>query len=136
MSGTWQGQLIMMLTMRQGQPMGTIVQIMVVALMGTPSLGVSMDLSSLFRPPTRPANPPLPSTVILAWDPFVQPVGPKKPLPPEAKPIDFFEEMFDDYLLSRIVFETNLYAQQKGKYAKTWYDLMVPEFKAFLGYAF
>ena len=99
----------------------------------TPSLGVSIDLSSLFRPPTRPANPPLPSTFTLAGDPFTQPVGPKKTLPPEARPIDFFQQIFDDSLLHRIVYETNLYAEQKGKYAKTWYDLTVPELKAFLG---
>ena len=48
---------------------------------GTPSLGVSIDLSSLFRPPTRPVNPTLPSTFILAGDPFMQPVGPKKLFP-------------------------------------------------------
>ena len=43
---------------------------------GTPSLGISIDLSSLFRPPTRQANPPLPSTITLVGDPFTQPVGP------------------------------------------------------------
>ena len=60
-------------------------------------------------------------------------MGPKKPLPPEARPIDFFGQIFDDSLLRHIVYETNLYALQKGKYDKTWYDLMVPELKAFLG---
>ena len=72
---------------------------------GTPSLGISIDLSSLFRPPTRSANPPLPSTFTLAGDPFTQPVGPKKPLPPEARPIDFLEQIFDNSLLRRIVWK-------------------------------
>ena len=31
------------------------------------------------------------------------------------------------------MYETNLHALQKGKYDKTWYDLTVPELKAFLG---
>ena len=100
---------------------------------GTPSLGITIDLSSLFRPPTRPANPPLPPTFTLAGDPFTQPLGPKKTLPPDVGSIDFFEQIFDDSLLHNIVYETHLYALQKGKYAKTWYHLMVPELKAFLG---
>ena len=31
------------------------------------------------------------------------------------------------------MYETNLYALQRGKYDNTWYDLTVPELKAFLG---
>jgi len=90
---------------------------------GAPSMG---DLSSLVRPPSRPSLP----TFTLAGDPFTQPVGPKKSVPFEAKPIGFFENIFDNSLLCRFVSETNLYALQKGK---TWYDLTVPELKAFLG---
>ena len=100
---------------------------------GGPSLGLSIDLSCLHRPPTRPANLPLPPTINLAGDPFVQHVGPKQPLPANAKPIDFLGQIFDDILLTHIVAETNLYAQQKGKYLKGWYDLTVPELEAFLG---
>ena len=92
---------------------------------GGPSLGLSIDLSCLHRPPTRPANLPLPPTFNLAGDPFVQHVGPKQPLPANAKPIDFLDQIFDDTLLTRIVAETNLYAQQKGKYLKGWYDLFI-----------
>jgi len=42
---------------------------------GAPSMGVSIDLSSLVRPPSRPSL----STFTLAWDPFTQSVGPKQP---------------------------------------------------------
>jgi len=100
---------------------------------GGPLLGLSIDLSCLHRPPTRPANLPLPPTFNLAGDPVVQHVGPKQTLPANAKPIDFLEQIFDDTLLARIAAETNLYAQQKGKYLKWWYYLMVPKLKAFLG---
>ena len=77
MSRTWQGQLMLMSRMRQGQPMVSSDN---GPNGGTPSLGISIDLSSLFRPPTRPANPPLSSTFTLAGDPFMQPVGTKKNL--------------------------------------------------------
>ena len=80
---------------------------------GTPSMGISIDLSSLFRPPTRPANPPLPSTFTLAGNLYATCGNKKKPLPPEARPIDFFGQIFDDSL-RHIVYETNLYALQNG----------------------
>ena len=66
---------------------------------GGPSLDLSIDLCCLHRPPTRPAN------FNLAGDSFVQHVGPKPPLPANAKPIDFLEQIFNDTLLTRIVAE-------------------------------
>ena len=95
-----------------------------------PSLGVSIDLSNLHRPPTVPAHPPLP-TFALAGDPFLQPVGPTQPLPSEATPIDFFEQIFDHALLQHIVQETNRYARvDKGKSEKDFVPLTVQELKA------
>ena len=40
--------------------------------------------------------------------------GPKIPLNFDAKPIDYFLQLFPEDLMRKIVYETNLYAQQKG----------------------
>lgn len=100
-------------------------------------LGISIDLTNLSHCPTTPA----PSTATtgtaapLRGDPFVEPVGPTKPLPSAATAIDFFEQNFDDDLLRHIVDQTNLYVQQKRSAQYKWSNLTVPELKAFLGVA-
>ncbi|KAJ8963550.1 hypothetical protein NQ314_005555 [Rhamnusium bicolor] len=45
-----------------------------------------------------------------------------------TKEISYFQEIFDDYLFSNIVEQTNLYAIQKS--IKNWIPLSVPELKA------
>ena len=76
-------------------------------------LGLSINLSLLQRQPSTPAASSTPFSDIASWvGPFVELVGPTKPLPSTATAINFFSQIFDDDLLSHIVEQTNLHVRQ------------------------
>lgn len=67
---------------------------------------------------------------------------PKLDIPQTAKESVFFEVLFDENILQKLVFETNLYASQKTKpqpvdtpsaSSYSWTDTNVEEIKAFIG---
>ena len=97
-------------------------------------LGLSINLSLLQRQPSTPAASSTPFSDIATWvGPFVEPVGPTKPLPSTATAINFFSQIFDDDLLRHIVEQTNLHVRQKRAASYKWEDLTVRELKAFMG---
>ena len=60
--------------------------------------------------------------------------GPKIPLNFDAKPIDYFLQLFPEDLMRKIVYETNLYAQQKG--ATNFEPTHIEEMRAYFGILF
>ena len=88
----------------------------------------------LRRQPSTPAASFTPFSDIACWvGPFVEPVGPTKPLPSTATAINFFSQIFDDDLFRHIVEQTNLHVRQKRAASYKWEDLTVRELKAFIG---
>ena len=58
--------------------------------------------------------------------------GPTRPLPYNAEPTQYFEQVYPHRLVEMIVQQTNLYANQRG--VTDWEDTSVREIKAFLGF--
>ena len=67
-------------------------------------LGLSINLSLLRWQPSTHAASSTPFSDIASWlGPFVEPVGPTKPLPSTATAINFFSQIFDEELFRHIV---------------------------------
>jgi len=62
---------------------------------------------------------------------FAKDSGPFIVLPPDAEPLDYFEQLFPETLWTRLATETNRYATEKAP-AKAQYDTDVKELKAFI----
>jgi hypothetical protein len=72
---------------------------------------------------------------IVQWDeePFMETVGPTRPLPYDAKPVDYFLQLFPNDFIETIKIETELYARQRGD---ANFITSVPEIKAYIGCLF
>ncbi|KAL8614015.1 hypothetical protein ACOMHN_023250 [Nucella lapillus] len=65
---------------------------------------------------------------------FTQPIGPTRPLPLTAKPVDYFLQLFPLAMFQLLVEQTNLYAQQQG--AQNFISVTEDKIKAYLGMLF
>ena len=65
---------------------------------------------------------------------FTHPVGPTVPLGPDARPVDYFLQLFPPTMLKKISDETNRYAEQKG--ATSFQATSEDEISAYLGMLF
>ena len=67
-------------------------------------------------------------------EPFTSYVGPKIPLGLDAKPVDYFFQLFPKSSIEEIVLQTNLYAEQQG--AINFEKTSVDEIRAYIGMLF